>query len=57
MKPTLYRLYDEMIAKRIAKRINDEAKLANDLMKEFPDMTRTEALKIAYQMFNKIPLL
>lgn len=53
MKPTLYRLYDEMVANRI----NDEAKLANDLMKEFPDMTRQEALKIAYQMFNKIPLL
>ena len=53
MKPTLYRLYDEMIASRI----HDEAKLANDLMKEFPDMTRTEALRLAYQMFNKIPLL
>ncbi len=53
MKSILYRLYDEMVANRI----HDEAKLANDLMKEFPDMTRTEALKIAYQMFNKIPLL
>jgi len=53
MKTPLDKLYNDLIAQRI----HDEAGLANDLMKEYPDLTRSEALRIAYRMYNKIPLL
>jgi hypothetical protein len=53
LKLPIDRLYDDLVAQRI----HEEARLANDLMKEYPDLTRSEALRIAYRMYNKIPLL
>jgi hypothetical protein len=38
-------------------RIQEEARMANDLQADYPEMTRTEALKIAARMVAMLKLI
>lgn len=35
-------------------RIQEEARIANDLQRDFPGMLRSEALRLAYQLMERL---
>lgn len=45
--------YGRMMTQAYDARVNDEARLANELQRSFPGMTRTEALREASRLIDK----
>ncbi|WP_321935306.1 hypothetical protein [Paraburkholderia sp. J8-2] len=47
---------EQRVRRQLDARVGEESRLANELQREKPGITRTEALKAARQMLSKITI-